>query len=446
MAFYKQNPLNHFKDIQPVLERTGAEASLNVRNFHLELRLNGKAYTLCPQFLKLEKGARQYTPFFDRQVSRFIGWRPYFNKRWDLSDEKLKFKAYAVANGLSTPEYSQDPDAGIRDVLVKKSVSSFSEEIKGPFRSSSDCGLDAGKGEFYERFVNGRTTKIYYFENRPVCLEFQSAATVTGDGKRTIKQLLESRAGRREQRPPLKKITGYLSYAGKSLQDVVEFGVAQQIDFKYGSPFGVPADLENVDLSSNAVPELESQLRIIGDCLWRGIPEEIRADTVFTVDAIRDANDRLWVTEMNANPFIHPFVYPAMLEALIKSDSVPQFTLPQRVPPPNSDAINEILQLAITQFTGGAVQQAKALWSKVLGAYPAHPTALFYSGLALAREGNLAEAKNALDILLRTAPAENLYFASAKELLASVNGALFNLGRGDRAEANRAGVLPTGAR
>jgi tetratricopeptide (TPR) repeat protein len=224
----------------------------------------------------------------------------------------------------------------------------------------------------------------------------------------------------------------------------VAFGVVQQIDFVYASPFCVPTDLESVDLSSQTIPQIESQLRDIGDRLWRGIPEELRGDILFTVDAIQDSSNRLWVTDMNANPFIHPWVYPVMLDALFEKDSAPQFTLPQRMPAADSDAINEVLQLAIAQFTSGAVQQAKILWSKVLSAYPKHPTALFYSGLALAREGNLVEAKSALDALVKTAPAENLYFVPAKELLASVSGALLNLEKGAKAEASRAGAPPSG--
>jgi hypothetical protein len=441
--FYKRNTLNHFKEIHAALERSGAEASLNASNFHLEVRRDGKTFTLCPQFLKIEEGAQQYTPFFDASVTRFIGWYPYFNKRWDLSNEKLRFKAHAVANALKTPEYSEDPQADLRDVLVKRSVSSFSEGIKGPFHSSKECPLTPGQGEFYERFVSGRIVKLYYLERRAICLEFEKPASVVGDGRSTIKQLVEARAAQRGRKALVKKALAYLHYVGKSLHDVVGYGVEQQIDFKYGSPFSVPADVENVDLTKDMIPELAPQLEAIGERLWLGIPEETRGGALFTVDAIQDAQGTLWLTEMNSNPFVHPFVYPAMLEALVQSGRQAPLNLPQRPAVATSESVNEMLQLAVTQFTSGAVAQAQTLWNKVLALHPTHPTALFYSGLSFAREGKLVDARRLLDLLIKTAPTDNLYFGPAKELFASVDAAMHQQAAA-HAQAQRAGALQHG--
>ncbi len=441
MGFYKHNLLNHFTELLPVLQRAGAEASLNLRNFHLELRAGGRSYTLCPQFVKRENGERKYTPEFDADVARFIGWCPYFNRRWELSNEKLKFKAYALANGLRTPEYSDDPDAEMNDVVVKKSNSSFAQNISGPFRRSKQHPLDAGGGEFYERFIPGRIAKIFYWDDRAICLELEKSATVTGDGRRIIKQLLEPRVAVRDR---LKRVTEYLDFVGKSIEDVVEFGVAQQVDFRYGSAFNVGSDLENIDLTKKPIPELAPQLDAIGDRLWEGIPPEIRSGTLYTVDAVLDADDKLWLLEMNSNPFIHPFLYPVMLEALFTDKAVSQAAFAPRFPGFNPASTNEIFQLAVTQFNSGAVDQALALLAKILSEQPNHPAALFYSGRALVQGGRINEGRDRLDALVRTAPRDNLYVGPATELLAAITRTSVIPSPGRPLEAAPMGVIPGG--
>ena len=429
MAFHKNQLMNHFKDLLPVLERLGAEASLNIRNFQAELRASGRSYTLYPQFVKFENGRRKYNIKFERDVGAFIGWSPYFNKTWPLSTEKLKFKAYATANGLATPEYSTDPGADLDDVLVKKSVSSFAEDILGPFRSSKEHPVDPGIGQFYERFVRGRIAKIFYLESRAVCLELEKPASVTGDGRRTIGQLLEARIAFGAQRGGAERaaenqgrgrerVARYLAFLGKSTADVPEAGAVQPIDFRYASGFGVPADLDNIDLTQNPVPELARQLELIGERLWDGIPADIRAGTLYTVDAILDADNKLWLLEMNSNPFIHPFVYAPMLEGLLQGRYASGFV--SRVPATSWASLNEVLELAMTQLNSGALDQGLALLGKILCTQPQHPAALFYSARALAQSGRLGEAKERLELLARTALPDNIYLGPATDLLAAI--------------------------
>jgi hypothetical protein len=423
---YKQNLLNHFKYVQSALERFGAEASLNARDFVLEVRAAGKTYTLCPQFLKVSDDSRQYTPHFEPDVYAFAGWYPYFNRRWDLSTEKLKFKAYAAANGLATPEYSTDPSADMADIVVKKNVSSFSEGVYGPFRHARIRPLEPG--EYYERFVRGRSAKIYYVEDRPICLELEAPATVTGDGRRTIRQLLATRCRIKQQPIELKKQARYVRFLGKSLDDVLEPSSAQEVDFRYGSIFNLPADMETVDLTKNMIEALASQLVAIGERLWAGIPAELRRSALYTVDAIFDADRKFWLVEMNSNPYLHPWIYPAMFDALFRAGSVPQPRLPQRQPGHGAQSANEIFQLAQMQFGAGATAQALALWHRVLQVQPDHAGALYHIGLACAREGRAAESRRALETLLYTVPRDNVYFDSARQLLNSLGG-------GDRLDA-----------
>ena len=429
MAFHKNQLMNHFKDLLPVLERAGAEASLNIRNFQVELRASGRSYTLYPQFMKFENGQRKYSIKFDRDVGAFIGWCPYFNKTWPLSTEKLKFKAYATANGLATPEYSVDAAADMEGVLVKKSVSSFSEGIQGPFRSSREHPLDAAAGEFYERFVRGRIAKIFYLDARAVCLEIEKPASLVGDGRRTIGQLLEARVAAAGDRGGAarsaeargkgrERVARYLAFLGRSTADVPEAGAEQEIDFRYASGFGTPADLDNIDLTQNPLPELARQLELIGERLWNGIPADIRAGTLYTVDAILDADNKLWLLEMNSNPFIHPFVYGPMLEGLLQGRYASGFV--SRVPATSWASLNEVLELAMTQLNSGALDQGLALLGKILCTQPQHPAALFYSARALAQSGRLGEAKERLELLARTALPDNIYLGPATDLLTAI--------------------------
>jgi tetratricopeptide (TPR) repeat protein len=417
---YKQNLLNHFKDIQPALERVGAEASLNARNFRLEVRAGTRTYTLLPQFLKVQDGRRQYTPDFDADVQGFVGWYPYFNRRWELSTEKLKFKAYASANGLATPEYSTDPAAAPADVVVKKSVSSFSQGVSGPFRSARERALE--DGEFYERFLPGRSVKIFYVENRPICLELEAPATVKGDGRRTIRQLLSGRAKRKQQPVELKQQSTYLRFVGKSLGDVLPLGAIQQVDFRYGSVFNLPADLEYVHLERDPRPELEPQLRAIGEQLLEAIPKELRAGTFYTADAILDDSGKLWLLEMNSNPYIHPWAYTAMLESLLRVEPQAQPAAPRRAEASDPQSANETFQLAMAQFSAGATAQAIALWHRVLQAQPGHAGALYHIGFACARESRTEEARRALETLIYTVPPDNAYFPAARQLLNALAG------------------------
>jgi tetratricopeptide (TPR) repeat protein len=434
MDFYKNDLLNHFRHILPAIEDAGADATLDAKTFHLKLRLAGKLFVLQPQFIQFKDGKKQYTPIFGSHVRRFIGWCPYFNKRWPLANEKLQFKAYALANGLATPGHSVDPNPGLADVIVKKNVSSFAMGIKGPFRNPAECPLDPAAGEFYERFVPGRSAKIFYWESRPVCLELEKPASVVGDGRSTLQELVDARAALRGTKLKRGRTERYLRYVGRTFGDVLPAGAVQQVDFRYGSALNQPSDRDDIDLTRKMPRELASQLEAIGERLWLAIPADIRKHTLYTVDGVLDAEDRLWLTEMNSNPFIHPFLYPVILEALLGNAAAAQAASPQADVP--AESADEVLHLAMVQFNSGAVDEALALWGRALKVRPNHPAALYYSSLVLARGGRFAEAKGFLETLVETAEAENLYLQPARQLLTAIAQNAFTAG------APMAGPMP----
>jgi len=316
----KRNPLNHFRALQPVLARLHADAFVDPRTFVLRVRAGGATRVLYPQFMAFTNGVTRYITDFNADAARFAGWYPYLNRRWPLASQKLLFKEFAVQNSLRTPEFSTDPKSQMGDVLVKRSVSSFAANIQGPFHSSAERTLDVAAGEYFERFVRGKIAKIWYWNDLAVCLELHGLPFVTGNGRSTIREMLRRRVRRswlQQNKTGMRYLDPFMKYEGVTLDTVLESGKEQAVDFRYGSRFLDPDTMTDVDLINSMPPELAAQLRDIGEKLWRGIPEPVRAGTLFTVDAILDGDNRLWVLEMNSNPFIHPYLYAVMLEGLL---------------------------------------------------------------------------------------------------------------------------------
>lgn len=81
------------------------------------------------------------------------------------------------------------------------------------------------------------------------------------------------------------------------------------------------------------------------------------------------------------------------------------------------NAINETFQLGMVHFDSGQTEEAIKIWEKLLQTQPIHPPALFYRALAKHQTGQSAEARHSLDVLLKSAPPDNLYFGRARELL-----------------------------
>jgi tetratricopeptide (TPR) repeat protein len=85
------------------------------------------------------------------------------------------------------------------------------------------------------------------------------------------------------------------------------------------------------------------------------------------------------------------------------------------------NAVLEAFELGITYFEDGEKGEAKRIWDRVLGKSPTHPPTLFYSGLLAAQEGRLPDARRNLDVLFKSAPADNLYVARARDLLRDID-------------------------
>ncbi len=309
----------HMKSINACLSRFGADATVNLRTFRLEVRARNRYYHFVPQFIYLDGEKLHFSPQLPGNVRGFIGWLPYFNKRWPLATDKLAFKGFCNAAGLPTPRGWEKPSESVRDFIIKQRTSSFGYGIRGPFRKL-DAGHPAHKiedREYCEHFVAGTIAKAWYWNDKPVCLELRKMPTITGNGVDTMLQLASPKILSLFGLPlEHREIEALAQYQDASLDTVIPAGTTLLADFRYSSPLiQTTAQNQNV-LSENLGNEIGRQFVEAGPTLWQGIPEDIRAATAFTVDAIVDDKNRVWFLEMNCNPILHPDVYLPMFETL----------------------------------------------------------------------------------------------------------------------------------
>jgi tetratricopeptide (TPR) repeat protein len=81
------------------------------------------------------------------------------------------------------------------------------------------------------------------------------------------------------------------------------------------------------------------------------------------------------------------------------------------------DSAHETFELGVTYFDQGKNDKAMEYWQRVLKLQPTHPPALFFSAAAMSRTGQTADARRQLDVLFKSAPADNLYAERGRDLL-----------------------------
>ena len=86
------------------------------------------------------------------------------------------------------------------------------------------------------------------------------------------------------------------------------------------------------------------------------------------------------------------------------------------------DAIERHIELATAYQESGAVANALRHWEAMLERHPLMPPALFNAALLLADQKQLADAHRHIEVLLQTAPADNLYVGRAQALQQMING------------------------
>lgn len=317
---YSTNWITHFRAVSQCLGRIGGRATCDMETGALEIRARGRKVQLLPQFVIFRPGGSiGFTQTLIEGVALFAGWRPYVNRVWPLSFDKRAFKAFCRSNGVAVPrQWSRSEDVEA-DVLIKRGVSSFSEGISGPYTREAlrHSHPEPAEGEFFEEFIPGDIVKVWYWNATPVCLEVLPMPTVIGDGTRTLRQLI-NRIKVAHTDGDWSAWQATAEYQGFSLDAVVPSGRKILVEFRYRSVLHpVSPDFPNLNvLTQFANTPVMDQLQRSGEVFWRGIPEGIRQNTLFSVDGILDRAGTIRFVEINSNPSMHPDVYRPMLDGL----------------------------------------------------------------------------------------------------------------------------------
>lgn len=320
---YQSNLLNHVRRIREWAAARGARATMDLSACQLTLQWKNRTYDFQPQFRGI---APDGTPsiWFDitDHTRGFFGWLPYFNKQWEVACNKRAFKEFAVANSIKTPECANPPN-DLSDFVIKKGSSSFGEGIRGPYRRIEENRPETllSHDEYYEPFIVGKVMKALYWNARPVSVELFDMASVVGNGKASIEELLKSVPAVGPRAIPAGLVDALISFQGYTQSSVPEAGNKIIIDYRYGSPFS-PFTFLNANSLPTLNAEIRSQLEFAGEALARSIPESIRTNTAFSVDGLVDESGTVWFVEMNCNPHLHPDIYPAMLDSLFTDAEV----------------------------------------------------------------------------------------------------------------------------
>jgi hypothetical protein len=318
MNVFKTAALRHFRAVQQCLQAYRGEATVNLADFVLQVRARNRYYTLYPRFIGSSEGRLRYTAQIDDASHGFTGWLPYFNKRWPTGSGKFAFKEFCRDSGLRTPEMWRSPSSAMRDFLVKHDSASFGQAMRGPFGAydARDAAQAIDARGYYEAFIRGRVVKATYWDGRLACVEIKEMPAVKGDGKSSLRALVKPRLHPATPEDEWQTIAALAAYQGFELDAVPAEGQSVLIDFRYGS-YAYPVTVHNTNaLKEIAGSALHAQLVECGPLLWRSIPEAQRPATLFTLDAVADEHDQLWLLEMNCNPVCHPDVYPLVFETL----------------------------------------------------------------------------------------------------------------------------------
>lgn len=316
--FHRIDLLAHAWMLHASLEDFGAEASIDLASFTMEVRARNRHYTFYPRFI-VRRGEQQiYSARPNRDTRWFGGWLPYVNKRWPIGSGKFAFKDFCRDKGLPTPRMWRSPEAGMRDFLVKIDLSSSAVGMHGPFASYDPAASSQAlqTGGYYEQFVRGGMVKAWFWEDRLVSVDIHSMPTVTGDGKSSFRELIAGALPMGAAAPNWATFGEIARYQGTTLDAVPSPGETLLADFRFGSTLvrGVPDNVPTLERHKDSA--VVREFRKFGPILWQEIPEQVRPATLFSLDAIIDAEDRVWLLEMNCNPQVHPEAYPFMLERL----------------------------------------------------------------------------------------------------------------------------------
>lgn len=287
---------------------------MDTATFSLRLRGNDTSLTLIPKFMiKSPSGVIAYTTDFTERC-RFVGWLPYQLKHWGIGSDKTAFKRHCNATGLRTPCEWSEGEPPAESFVVKPRRGSWGNGILGPFHAADlrQRRATLAPDVYLEEFILGSPTKIWYWNEEPVAIETITLPTLYADGCRSLSDIAKQPRGSFDTAHDLASCAEILAWQGLNAESIPAAGTEAVLGFLYASPFDRVEVLDRDSLLNESAAFVEG-LRFIGKALVTGIPDEIRANTLYTVDGVIDRHGVLSLLEMNCHPVVHPKIYPAML-------------------------------------------------------------------------------------------------------------------------------------
>jgi len=307
-------PENHLTPIRRWARACGARLNIDGETFALSVIHRRRAVELRPKFsIRTDTQQIAYVNTFP-EVGAFVGWMSYQFKRWAAASDKLVFKELFSAHGLRVPRLLAAPPG--EDFLIKSRTGSFGVQVKGPFCSASSAVADAlAPGEFCEQYIVGRPAKVWYWNDQPVAIELVAQPYLMGDGRRTVAELLAQPRGSMDFEYKPDAAQPMLAWQQLDTDSLPAQGEKVWLGFKYATPYD-RVDFADRDVWAKSSEKLRAQAGEAGKVAFQSIPREIRAATMFTLDAVVDADDHAWWLEMNSHAMVHPRVYAPMLSEL----------------------------------------------------------------------------------------------------------------------------------
>ena len=305
--------LEHWRHFSACVDARQGSGTVDLKSLKATVEVGARRVEFIAQFIvRKSDGSRTYAIELESSAYGFIGWLPYFNKRWPVAIDKVAFKSACQSAGIPIPAGAPELTPALGDFVIKRARgSSIGQGVRGPFKVGASDGA-MSDGEFAEQFISGEVGKAWYWNDQLVTLELRSTARVTGDGRATIGELVRSR----NRSADVSKPTEFMRYQELDWAYVPRDGEAVAIDYKYGSPY-YQLEWRSMDRLAELRNEpIGRQLAKWGPVLWRMVPADIRAGVLFSVDCILQSTGELVLLEMNCNPMVPPTAYEPIFTSL----------------------------------------------------------------------------------------------------------------------------------
>lgn len=318
MKSFKRNFLQHHLAVSHWMRVNQARGGLDPATLQLDIQQGAKRVRFFPQFV-VEGAEPDQIGFVSHNqsgVGGFCGWLPYMNKRWEEATDKLAFKRLAALKGLSTPRWGIEGPAE-HSFLIKKQRSTFGQGMRGPHAPAALAEL--GEGEYWEEFLFGQLVKAWFWNGHLAVVEVVTMPTLNGDGQATVAQLAAKAWGPSAVRTIS---TDLLALQGLAFDAVPATERVVHVEFRYMWPLNPGMNQDHDVRQKIKGSKLEAALQEAGRACWSALPDVLRDQTAFSLDAVITADEKPSFLEINCNPQLHPAFYAAMLDALFAAERV----------------------------------------------------------------------------------------------------------------------------